>query len=204
MNFLVVTDDEQWQQAVTPWIASKTENTPHRFALHSLKEQHLKPQLTPDVLVMLSRHFKKPAEHQQLACYTQLPCIFTSPESIDADIAPILVDESDSSEIVIDPKNGAIILQNRIVQLTDTELKIFQYLYEQQGQAVSKPELQQQILQRDFGQYDRNLDMHIANIRKKLQQAGLARNLILTVRGRGYSFNHEHLQFAQPDPVSNV
>ncbi|WP_052074443.1 winged helix-turn-helix domain-containing protein [Shewanella mangrovi] len=199
MNFLVVTDDEQWQLALVSWIATKEQTTSHNFALHSLNDPQLPPQLSPDVVVVLSRRFTKPSEHQQLAVFEKLPFIYSSPASIDADIAPVLNEYTAKPFISYSQRKGQVCIGKRLVLLTDTELKIFRFLHQQEGNAVSKQEMQQQVLQRDYGQFDRNLDMHIANIRKKLQQAGIARNMILTVRGRGYSFNQELLARCQAE-----
>jgi len=76
----------------------------------------------------------------------------------------------------------------RLLPLTKTEQELFGYLIQHQGQAVSKKELQINVLKRVFCEFDRNLDMHISNIRRKLIQAGQPRNMILTRRGIGYSF----------------
>lgn len=72
---------------------------------------------------------------------------------------------------------------------TNTESELVNYLKSRQGNAVSKKELQIKVLRKDFCEFDRNLDMHISNIRRKLIQAGLSKNTIFTVRGVGYSFD---------------
>jgi len=76
----------------------------------------------------------------------------------------------------------------RALPLTKTELDLLDHLIAYQGNAVSKKELQIKVLKREHCEFDRNLDMHISNIRRKLIQAGLSRNMILTRRGIGYSF----------------
>lgn len=189
MNFLVVTDDEHWLNAVKPWIKAKANSQEHDFALRSLTNEPLTYSSNPDVVVLLSRRFSSPAQHQQLQPLQHLPFIHSSPMSIDEDIAPVLVDEPEKSFIGVNAKKGLVNIGNKTLVLTETELKIFRFLQQQNGNAVSKQELQHQILKRDFGKFDRNLDMHVANIRKKLVNAGLPRTMILTVRSRGYSFN---------------
>lgn len=71
---------------------------------------------------------------------------------------------------------------------TSTERELVNYLMHYKGKAVSKQELQIHVLRRDFYEFDRNLDMHISNIRKKLILSGFSKNVILTVRNKGYSF----------------
>ena len=75
------------------------------------------------------------------------------------------------------------------ITLTNTEYRLFKYLYERQGEVVTKQELQLRVLHKPLGKFDRNLDMHISNTRRKLASRNLPRDLINTVRGQGYSFN---------------
>ncbi|OLQ81442.1 DNA-binding response regulator [Photobacterium proteolyticum] len=72
--------------------------------------------------------------------------------------------------------------------LTGTESELIEYLISQHGVVVSKAELQKEVLKKELSPFDRNLDMHISNIRRKMVQSGLSKQHIKTVRGRGYSF----------------
>ena len=72
--------------------------------------------------------------------------------------------------------------------LTETESELLQYLIKNADVVVSKSDLQVNILKKELCPFDRNLDMHISNIRRKLLQSGLSKQHIKTVRGRGYSF----------------
>jgi two-component system response regulator CpxR len=73
--------------------------------------------------------------------------------------------------------------------LTQTEYRLFKYLFDRQGEVVTKEELQLRVLHKELGRFDRNLDMHISNTRRKLVKRNLPRELINTVRGQGYSFS---------------
>jgi two-component system response regulator CpxR len=53
------------------------------------------------------------------------------------------------------------------------------------GQLLSKEQLSEQVLGRKLAAFDRSLDMHVSNIRKKLAQHGV-QDVIKTVRGNGY------------------
>ncbi|MGF1754076.1 response regulator transcription factor [Vibrio makurazakiensis] len=72
--------------------------------------------------------------------------------------------------------------------LTGTESDLLDYLIKNHGIVVSKADLQVQVLKKELCPFDRNLDMHISNIRRKLVQAGLSKQHIKTVRGKGYSY----------------
>lgn len=97
--------------------------------------------------------------------------------------APMLADE-----VAFDETRYAVRFGERQVLLTQTEFKLFRYLFERQGQVVTKQELQRSVLHKELGRFDRNLDMHISNTRRKLAATKLPRSLINTVRGQGYSF----------------
>ena len=72
--------------------------------------------------------------------------------------------------------------------LTGTEAELLCYLVKKQGVVISKAELQTQVLKKELSPFDRNLDMHISNIRRKLVEAGLSKQHIKTFRGKGYSY----------------
>ncbi|MBW3698125.1 response regulator transcription factor [Vibrio sp. T187] len=72
--------------------------------------------------------------------------------------------------------------------LTGTESDLLDYLIKNNGVVVSKADLQVRVLKKELCPFDRNLDMHISNIRRKLVQAGLSKQHIKTVRGKGYSY----------------
>lgn len=82
-----------------------------------------------------------------------------------------------------------ITIGKHAVELTQTEFRLFKYLFERKGQVITKQELQKSVLQKDLGRFDRNLDMHISNTRRKLANTRSPRTLINTVRGQGYSFS---------------
>ncbi|MDA0147475.1 response regulator transcription factor [Vibrio sp. LaRot3] len=71
---------------------------------------------------------------------------------------------------------------------TGTESDLLGYLMRNEGVVVSKAELQIEVLKKELSPFDRNLDMHISNLRKKLVEAGMSKQHIKTVRGKGYSF----------------
>nr|WP_283165698.1 response regulator transcription factor [Shewanella litorisediminis] len=101
--------------------------------------------------------------------------------------APPVSNET-APEIQFDDTRYMIGVGDRQVMLTQTEFKLFRYLFERKGQVVTKAELQRSVLHKEFGRFDRNLDMHISNTRRKLAQTKLPRSMINTVRGQGYSF----------------
>ncbi len=76
--------------------------------------------------------------------------------------------------------------QDQDVPLTGTEFSVLELLVRQAGQVISKDELTEQALNRKLTPYDRSIDVHVSNIRKKLTSAGARREMIINVRGAGY------------------
>jgi DNA-binding response OmpR family regulator len=72
------------------------------------------------------------------------------------------------------------------VNLTGTEFSVLEILVRRAGQVISKDEMTEQALNRKLTPYDRSIDVHVSNIRKKISQAGCQRELIINVRGAGY------------------
>ncbi|ACO79851.1 Two-component response regulator [Azotobacter vinelandii CA] len=70
--------------------------------------------------------------------------------------------------------------------LTLTEYRLLETFARHPGEVLSKPFLYQQVLRRGYSQYDRSLDMHISNIRRKLAGLGVQGVRLETVWGKGY------------------
>jgi two-component system response regulator CpxR len=71
------------------------------------------------------------------------------------------------------------------LSLTGAEFRILEALMQQAGLVVSREHLVQQALGRRLLPWDRSVDTHISNLRRKLAQRG-GGALILSVRGSGY------------------
>lgn len=80
--------------------------------------------------------------------------------------------------------------------LTDTEAQLVQYLSKNDGDIISKATLQKKVLKRELSAFDRNLDVHISNIRRKMFNAGLSKLHIKTVHGKGYAFSEKVAQLS--------
>jgi two-component system response regulator CpxR len=85
---------------------------------------------------------------------------------------------------VMPATHSARVLQEPLA-LTGTEFLMLVELMKHAGQLLSKEQLSEQVLGRKLAPFDRSLDMHVSNIRKKLAQQGV-QDVIKTVRGNGY------------------
>ena len=90
------------------------------------------------------------------------------------------------------PSARAVTVEGSAVGLTTVEYDILEFLLHAAGRVVSRDELTSALYRRRATKFDRTLDMHICNLRKKLGEHG---DLIRTVRGVGYL-----LRFGPGDP----
>src|SRR5262245_6263793 len=56
------------------------------------------------------------------------------------------------------------------------------------GRPVSRKELMRTVMERDFSPFDRSIDVHISNIRKKLGPSAEGIERIRSVRNHGYLY----------------
>lgn len=78
-------------------------------------------------------------------------------------------------------------INNNTLTLTGTEFEILTLLCKNASQVVSKEQISEQVLGRRLAPFDRSIDMHVSNIRKKIAEY-LSAERIKTMRGTGYVF----------------
>jgi two-component system, OmpR family, response regulator CpxR len=72
--------------------------------------------------------------------------------------------------------------------LTMAEFALLETFLRHVGQVLSRKRLAEQVLDRRLASFDRSIDVHVSNLRKKLGDAAGAREHIRAVRGEGYVF----------------
>lgn len=88
------------------------------------------------------------------------------------------------------PARGvANINQQDDIDLTLSEGRILEALLAAPGEPIEKQQLAQLALDRKLTLYDRSLDMHISNLRRKLGPHPDDRPRIVALRGRGYFYS---------------
>jgi len=86
-------------------------------------------------------------------------------------------------DLVLDSIKHEVELDGQPVQLTMTEFKLLRHLMSNVGRALSRNQLLDGAIAPDTVVIDRNVDVHIATLRKKL---GKHASNIETIRGLGY------------------
>lgn len=72
------------------------------------------------------------------------------------------------------------------LELTGTEFTLLYLLAQHLGQVVSREHLSQEVLGKRLTPFDRAIDMHISNLRRKLPERTDGQPWFKTLRGRGY------------------
>lgn len=88
-------------------------------------------------------------------------------------------------QLLLEPGKHQISYAEQTLALTNAEFEILSLLMQKAGKVVSKEVLYSEALGREFTPYDRSIDMHLSNIRKKFA-AHTRTEVIKNIRGIGY------------------
>jgi two-component system response regulator CpxR len=80
----------------------------------------------------------------------------------------------------------------RLVPLTGAEFRVLELLMRSAGQVISREAMTEQALGRKLVAYDRSIDTHISNLRRKLELEIGKNPEIKNVRGSGYTLTWAH------------
>lgn len=100
--------------------------------------------------------------------------------------AKVKLEKINSGLLTLHLGNRNVNWGNADIVLTGTEFSVLEILVRHAGQVISKDEMTEQALNRKLTPYDRSIDVHVSNIRKKLISVGAHKDLIINVRGAGY------------------
>nr|WP_290228430.1 response regulator transcription factor [Trichocoleus desertorum] len=91
-------------------------------------------------------------------------------------------------KLMIDPVRREVTLNSDIVSLTALEFDLLHFLASHPGRVWRRAELIQEVWDYEYVGDQRVVDVHIGQIRKKIEVDTSQPNLIQTVRGVGYKF----------------
>jgi two-component system response regulator CpxR len=128
-------------------------------------------------------YLAKPFQHRELlarinAILRRIKIVKTNENSID---------NQQINAVILDHATRQVFCHQQRVELTGTEFQILDLLMNNASQIVSKNVISEQILKRKLSAFDRSIDMHISNIRRKLLEFSPSDKL-KTIRGAGYIF----------------
>lgn len=97
----------------------------------------------------------------------------------------------DDGNLEINYDNRIVKLKGEEISLTPNEFNILYVLAANKGKVLSREQLIDKIFGLDFTGYDRTVDVHIKNIRKKIEEDTKNPKYIITVTKAGYKFGGE-------------
>jgi two-component system response regulator CpxR len=101
---------------------------------------------------------------------------------------PVVETDHKVGDLYYDKQNRQVRVGDREVELTGAEFNLLALLLDNAGELVSKEVLAEQGLGRALQAYDRRIETHMAQIRKKLGPLPDGSPRIKTVRGAGYQY----------------
>lgn len=93
-------------------------------------------------------------------------------------------------DLVVDAARHEVKIEGVVVTLTATEFRLLHLLASHPGRVFTRDQLVTRVIGGGAAVIDRNIDVHVRSIRKKL---GEHRHLIGTIRGVGYRFQEQDL-----------
>jgi len=94
-----------------------------------------------------------------------------------------------AADVTLDKRRMAVMAGTRAVALTSTEFELLATLARHPGRVFTRAELLDAIRGTDVESYDRAIDAHVKNVRRKLEADPQHPRYLLTVHGVGYKFS---------------
>jgi DNA-binding response OmpR family regulator len=97
----------------------------------------------------------------------------------------------DEGKLQIDKEKRAVKVKGEDVILTPNEFDILHTLAINKGKVLTREQLIQHVYGIDFDGFDRTIDVHIKNLRKKIEENSRTPKYVVTVNKIGYKFGGE-------------
>lgn len=91
-------------------------------------------------------------------------------------------------DLTIDPLKREVRKKKKKIALTSTEFNLLWILASRPGVVFSRDRLLEEVRNRELELFDRSIDAHISNVRKKIEDSPKNPRHIITVWGTGYKF----------------
>lgn len=93
-----------------------------------------------------------------------------------------------SGPVTIDLARHVVTVRGRTVSLTRSEFQLLRLLAARPGEVFRRSQIMEELWQTEFDGDERACDVHISNLRQKVETDPQRPELVLTVRGIGYKF----------------
>jgi DNA-binding response OmpR family regulator len=127
-------------------------------------------------------YITKPFSMRELTARVRAVLRRVSKQNVESDILR-------EADITLDRGGRTVMRSDEYVELTPSEFEILAVLMSAPGRAYSRAELLERLDGVSFEGYERTIDVHIRNLRKKIEADTTEPRYIETVYGTGYRFN---------------
>jgi two-component system response regulator RegX3 len=90
--------------------------------------------------------------------------------------------------VTIDLVRHLVTVRGEQVNLTRSEFQLLRLLAARPGQVFERAQIMEELWQSEFDGDERACDVHISNLRQKIERDAQRPEIVLTVRGVGYKF----------------
>jgi two-component system response regulator CpxR len=91
-------------------------------------------------------------------------------------------------DVKLNKSNRQVLVDHEPIELTATEFDFLELLLRHSGELVSRETISLEVLGKRLQSFDRSIDMHVSNLRKKLGPRADGLERIKTLRGNGYQY----------------
>jgi DNA-binding response OmpR family regulator len=91
-------------------------------------------------------------------------------------------------DIVLDPSGRVVTKEEKELRLTSAEFELLRIFLEAAGEVIARETLVERVLDRKYSPFDRSIEFHISNLRRKLGPQTNGTERIRSVRGTGYLY----------------
>ncbi len=91
-------------------------------------------------------------------------------------------------DVELDRSTRTVKKKGHPLDLTAVEFELLDVLLRSAGRVVTRELLVKSVLERNFSPFDRSIDMHVSNLRKKLGDHRIRQERIKTIRSVGYLY----------------
>lgn len=91
-------------------------------------------------------------------------------------------------DLVLDEGARTCRREGEVIELTTAEFDLLSLLLRRSGRTVHRKELSKQVLERDWSPFDRSIDVHVSNLRRKLGSLPDGTERIRGIRNHGYIY----------------
>ena len=93
-----------------------------------------------------------------------------------------------SGPVTIDLARHVVTVHGRTISLTRSEFQLLRLMAARPGEVFARAQIMEELWQTEFDGDERACDVHISNLRQKIETDAQRPELIQTVRGIGYKF----------------